>query len=129
MLVAETKRLTGLLYLYSRIDHLGPQDPCISQLTSQILSLIPQIPLRTNTVLWPLFMVSVLGVQPECDQDRVMVLERLDALQQRRQLGNVRKARDIMEKVWNMRDLEERAVGMGWEILEFTSKQEKISLG
>lgn len=127
-LVAEMKRLTALLYLYSRTRHLGPNDACIVRLTSRILRLIPQITLRTNTVLWPLFMVATLGVRPESDADRAVVLGRLDSLQRTRQLGNVKKARQIIESVWKMRDLRESVANLAWGVLQLASGPDRISL-
>lgn len=116
-LVAETKRLTALLYLYSRIDDAGPQEPRITRLTAQILALLQQVSLRTNTILWPLFMVGTLGVRPEDDEHRRLVLERLTALQETRQLGNVKKARQILVDVWKARDLRKTDATKAWSIL------------
>ena len=116
-IIAETKRLAALMYLYARIDNANPFHPHMVRLTAQILNLLPTISLRTNTILWPLFIVATLGVRPESDEDRKLVLERLDALQQTRQLGNVKKARRIIEDVWKARDLRSSGAMMGWSIL------------
>ncbi|KAL2136227.1 hypothetical protein VTI74DRAFT_4857 [Chaetomium olivicolor] len=125
-LVAETKRLTALLYLYSRIDNAGPQEPHMVRLTAKILSLIQRASLRTNTILWPLFMVGTLGVRPEDDEHRKVVLERLAALQETRQLGNVKKARQIIEDVWKARDLRKSEATNAWSVL--TDRYGTISL-
>ncbi|OIW28287.1 hypothetical protein CONLIGDRAFT_714838 [Coniochaeta ligniaria NRRL 30616] len=125
-LVAETKRLTALLYLYSRVDDAGPQEPRVARLTGRILALLQRVSLRTNTILWPLFMVGTLGVRPEDDGHRRLVLERLAALQETRQLGNVKKARRILEDVWKARDLRRKDAGKAWEIL--TDRHGTISL-
>lgn len=116
--VAKVKRLAALMYLYSRIDSAGPQEPCMVRITTQILSLLPMISLRTNTILWPLFIVAVLGIRPERDEDRKVVLTRLNALQETRQLGNVKKARGVIEDVWKARDLRHSEACRGWTILE-----------
>lgn len=116
-IIAESKRLAALMYLYARIDNANPFHPHMVRLTTQILSFLPKISLRTNTILWPLFIVATLGVRPESDEDRKLVLERLDALQQTRQLGNVKKARRIIEDVWKARDLRASGALMGWSIL------------
>lgn len=128
VLVAETKRLAGLLYLYSRTSYLGPRDPYMLKLTSRILHLISKVSSRTNAILWPLFMVATLGVRPECDADRAAVLERLDCLQRTRQLGSVKKARKVIDSVWRIRDLQASAANLGWDILEMTACRDKISL-
>jgi hypothetical protein len=62
--------------------------------------------------------VAVLGIRPECDEDRKMVLARLQALQETRQLGNVKKARGIIEDVWKARDLHSTDINRSWSILE-----------
>ncbi|KAI1765289.1 fungal-specific transcription factor domain-containing protein [Hypoxylon sp. FL1150] len=116
-MVAEVKRLTTILYLYSRIDGAGPHEPHIIRITSQILSLLPKISLRTHTGLWPLFIVATLGVRPECDEDRKFLLSRLTELYETRQLANVHKARLIVEDVWKKRDLRPED-SEGWSILQ-----------
>ncbi|KAI1265072.1 fungal-specific transcription factor domain-containing protein [Xylariaceae sp. FL1019] len=116
--IEKTKRLATLLYLYTRVDRwCHPGQPHIVRLTDQIMALIPKVSLRTNTILWPLFMVATLGIRPESDFDRLLVLSKLDALQQNRQLGNVRKARHIIEKVWSARELRSSDALQGWSIL------------
>ncbi|KAG7062561.1 Zn(II)2Cys6 transcription factor [Colletotrichum scovillei] len=117
-LVSELKRLTCLLYFYARVDGSNPSDPHIMRLTEKILELLPHISLQTNTVLWPLFIVATLGVRPGSDGDRKLILERLHLLQQTRQLGNVRKARQIIENVWNARDIGSCGGDQGWAVLE-----------
>lgn len=128
VLMIEAKRLTGLLHLYSRADHLGPRDPSISDLASRILALIKRLPVRSNTVLWPLFMVATLGIGPECDADRAFVLEILDSLQRERQMRYIKKARRIIAEVWKIRDLREPETRMGWHILQQVGQLERISL-
>ncbi|CAI6085152.1 unnamed protein product [Clonostachys chloroleuca] len=116
--IAETRRLSALLYMYSRLDHIPPGFAPIDKLTTQILALIPKISLRSHALLWPLFVVGTMGigvVNPESgDAQRIFVLERLVSLQQTRQLKNVRRAREIVEFVWKMRDLQGPEYMGGW---------------
>lgn len=125
-IVTEIKRLAALLYLYGRVDGASPHEKHMVRLTSEVLSLIPKISLRTNTLLWPLFIVSVLGIRPECDADKKLVLARLAALQKTRQLGNVKKARHVIEDVWKARELRPLEAAKGWSILE--GRNQTISL-
>lgn len=54
-------------------------------------------------------------VNPESgDAQRIFVLESLLSLQQTRQLKNVRWAREIVEAVWKMRDLQGPEYMGGW---------------
>lgn len=124
--ISEVKRLTILMYLYARIDESSPSEPHMMRLTKTILNLIPRISLRTNTLLWPLFIVGVFGVRPESDGDRIIVLKTLDALQKTRQLGCVKKARDLIEHVWTIRDLSPAEAAKGRSILD--GRHRKISL-
>ncbi|KAH9888206.1 fungal-specific transcription factor domain-containing protein [Xylariomycetidae sp. FL2044] len=124
--IAEVKRLATLLYLHARIDHSSPQEPHMTRVTAQILTLLPQVSLRTNTVLWPLFIVATLGTRQESDEDRLFILSTLAALQSTRQLGNVRKARQVIESVWTARDLKTTNANKGWEILR--DRHRSISL-
>lgn len=122
----EVKRLTTLLYFYARVDESGPHERHMRQLTAKILKLIPLISLRTNTLLWPLFIVGVFGVRPESDEDRKLVLKTLDDLQKTRQLGCVRKARDLIEDTWKARDLNPKDATRGWSVL--SGKHSIVSL-
>ncbi|KAK7753595.1 hypothetical protein SLS62_004453 [Diatrype stigma] len=117
VIVSEVKRLAAILYLYSRIDGSGPHEPHVVRVTHQIMALIPQISLRTHTGLWPLFIVATLGIRSECDEDRKLLLSHLTALQETRQLANVKKARRIIEGVWKARDLRPDEP-QGWAILQ-----------
>lgn len=104
-IVAETKRLAALIYFYVRLDGASPSHQAVSDLTSRILALLPRISLRTNTLLWPLFVVGTMGLQADSDEGRKVVLERLTALRETRHLGCVKKARQVIEEVWRSRDL------------------------
>lgn len=116
--ISELKRLATLMYLYARIDESSPYEPHMARLAEKILEILPRIPLRTNTILWPLFILGTLGVRPESDDHRKIVLQMLNALQTTRQLGCVRKARKVIEDVWKARDLKSIDSVKGWSILE-----------
>ncbi|KUI55310.1 hypothetical protein VP1G_02690 [Cytospora mali] len=124
--ISELKRLATLMYLYARIDDSSPYEPHMARLTEEILEVLPGIPLRTNTVLWPLFILGTLGVRPESDDHRKIVLQMLDSLQKTRQLGCVKKARQIIGDVWKARDLRTADAIKGWAILE--GRHRNISL-
>lgn len=127
-LTLDIRRLTGLLHLYSRIDHLGPDDPCVSSLATQILHLISKAPTRSNIILWPLFMTATLGIGPHCEEDRVFVLQKINALQEQRQMRYIKKARRIIKGVWKLRDARDAEMRMGWGILQHVAQKERISL-
>lgn len=119
--IAETRRLSALVYMYSRLDGIPPGLPPISRLTDQILTLIPKISLRTHALLWPLFVVGTMGIgvcnPVSGDADRTFVLERLVSLQRTRQLRHVSRTREIVEAVWRIRDLEGPKPLGGWQDL------------
>ncbi|KAH6991380.1 fungal-specific transcription factor domain-containing protein [Ilyonectria sp. MPI-CAGE-AT-0026] len=114
--IAETRRLSALIYLYFRVDGVSPGHSPISRLTDQILSLIPKISLRSHVLLWTLFIVGTMGIsQSDGDSDRKFILERLVSLQHTRELENVRIAREVVEAVWKMRDLRGPESVGGWK--------------
>lgn len=128
VLILETKRLTGLLHLYSRVDHLGPYDFTISDLASRILWLVARIPARSNLILWPLFMVATLGLGSESDSERAFILQKIDSMQRERQMRYIKKARCVITEVWKIRDLRETDTRLGWDILQQVAQLERISL-
>ncbi|OAA65592.1 Zn(2)-C6 fungal-type DNA-binding domain protein [Niveomyces insectorum RCEF 264] len=115
--IYEAKRLAALMYLYARVDHSGPYKPHMVRLTARIVALLPGISTRTNTILWPLFIVATLGIRPESEEERRIMLAKLEELLQTRQLGNVRKARQIIVDVWKARDLRTTDATKSWSIL------------
>ncbi|OTB01343.1 hypothetical protein M426DRAFT_266223 [Hypoxylon sp. CI-4A] len=126
-IITEMKRLAAILYFYSRVDHAGPHEPHMIKITDQILSLVPKICIRTHSSLWPLFIVATMGIRPECDEDRRLLLGRLAALQQTRQLASVKKARLIIEDVWKTRDLKPNE-SRAWDIVLQGRRHGAISL-
>ncbi|KAK8116554.1 MFS general substrate transporter [Apiospora kogelbergensis] len=116
--IFEVKRQAALMYLYGRLDEAGPQETHMVKITNEILGLIQHISVRTNTLLWPLFIVAVMGIRTEDEENRTFLLEKLAALQESRQLGNVNKARRLIEDVWNARNLHPSQTWKGWSVLE-----------
>lgn len=116
--ISEVKRLAALIYFYARVDGAGPHEGHVVRLTEAVLRLVPRVSLRTNTLLWPLFVVGAFGVRPGREGDRGLVLGTLDALQRTRQLGCVRRARCLVEDVWRARDLRSADAAMGWSVLD-----------
>jgi len=127
--IAESKRLAALLYLHVRLDSSRPDHPHIARITARILGLLPHISVRTNTLLWPLFIVGIMGVQNASDTDKLLVLQLFNAMQRTRQLGNIKRARRIVEEVWRQRDLR-GSEAVGWHELQniVTREEGEISL-
>lgn len=116
------------MYFYASVDESGPHKRHLCRLTGKILKLIPTISLSTNTFPWPLFIVGALGVRPELDKDQNLVSGTLENLQQTRQLGYVRRARNLIEEVWNTRDLYQKDALEGWSILGGTLGHDDFNL-
>lgn len=114
--IAEARRLSALIYLYSRVEGIPPGCSPITPLTHQILALIPKISLRSHVLLWTLFVVGTMGInENDGDLNRKLILERLVSLQRTRKLENVRIAREVVEAVWKMRDLRGPGCISGWK--------------
>ncbi|EXJ81794.1 hypothetical protein A1O1_07859 [Capronia coronata CBS 617.96] len=104
--IAEIKRLAALIYFYARIDRATPEHPQLVRLTASMLNMVPQAPVSANALLWPLYIVGTLGIQSNQDGHRALVLEKLEALDRRRQLRNVKDVREVVMDIWKQRDLQ-----------------------
>ena len=111
--IAETKRLTALLYLTETLSRTLDQTSLTQQqytssirhLMTTIIRQISSLP-DSATLLWPLF---VLGNSGSVNEDhRRFVLDRLGRLQKTRNLGSVRRARMAVKKAFQMVDLDSR---------------------
>ena len=126
--IAETRRLSALIYLYFRVDGVPPGHAPISGLTGQIITIIPKISLRSHVLLWTLFIVGTMGISgSDGDSDRKLILERLVSLQHTRELKNVRIAREVVEAVCKIRDLRGPEGVGGWKDI-VTAGGEGLSL-
>ncbi|KAK5679421.1 hypothetical protein LTS10_008238 [Elasticomyces elasticus] len=117
LLVAETKRLAALIYFYGRVDGVLPHQHPVNNLTSKFCDMLDRISINTTVLLWPLFIVGTFGIQPEKDEDRKVVLDRLMAMQRTRQLAHVKKARRVIEAVWKARDLRAAHESQSWDLM------------
>jgi predicted house-cleaning noncanonical NTP pyrophosphatase (MazG superfamily) len=104
--IAETKRLSAILYLRDRLEIVSSSQPFTpttykSDLVSAIVSLISSLP-NLSTLIWPLF---VLGNTELNEENRRFVFERLTNIQRVRNLGSVRQAIIMVEHVWKKSDL------------------------
>ncbi|KAL3424269.1 C6 zinc finger domain-containing protein [Phlyctema vagabunda] len=120
-IIAESKRLTALLYLRSRLPGLTfPHSNTImssafkTNLIATIIEHLEKLP-NTSTLLWPLF---VLGSMRELNEEqRRFVHERLMALQRLRNLGSIKRARLSVEEMWRRLDMktdETEIIGTKW---------------
>ncbi|KAK5742370.1 hypothetical protein LTR17_003382 [Elasticomyces elasticus] len=117
LLVAETKRLAALIYFYGRVDGVLLHQHPVNTLTSQFCDMLGRISINTTVLLWPLFIIGTFGIQPERDEDRKVVLDRLMAMQRTRQLAHVKKARRVIEGVWKARDLRAPHESQSWDLM------------
>ncbi|EFR02624.1 hypothetical protein MGYG_09093 [Nannizzia gypsea CBS 118893] len=121
--VAEVKRLTALLYLRQRLGPprnssiLSPSTPSPGplvmvepstlvwkeKLVADIIAIISTLP-DTATLLWPLFVAGSVDIDNE--EHRRFILERLQNIQNSRNLGNIRRARLAVESAYRARDLD-----------------------
>lgn len=93
-----------------------------------MIHLIAQTPTGSNIILWPLFTVATLGIGPHCEGERVFILQRIDELQQKRQMRYINKARRIIVGVWKLRDARDAEMRMGWGISQHVAQKERINL-
>ncbi|EZF59930.1 hypothetical protein H104_07135 [Trichophyton rubrum CBS 289.86] len=73
------------------------------KLVTDIITIISTLP-DTATLLWPLFVVGSVNIDNE--EHRRFILERLQNIQNSRNLGNIRRARLAVESAYRARDLD-----------------------
>lgn len=82
------------------------KQPTKQRLVSSVIDLISTLPNpNTASVIWPLYMIGhSTGLEDETQKR--FVLERLEAIQQTRNLGNVRQARIAVERTFRTMNLD-----------------------
>jgi hypothetical protein len=99
---AELYRLGALLYLHRSILHTPLGSSKMQELVKTALQILEEIGICTSP--WPLFLISCEVVS---DVQRIQVLSILEAMQQRRRIGNYEMIRGVIETVWKQSDLAE----------------------
>lgn len=133
--IADVKRLSAKVYLFSRIDLLELKYKSkgatsgkflkLNQLINDIIAKIESINYCSMSLLWPLFMVGLTGVNLD-DQLRLFILKKFNEMENRRHLASVRMARYSVETVWKHRDLRDSEI-LTWKELVLLNN-ETISL-
>jgi hypothetical protein len=100
--IAEMKRLSALIYLYTCIDHATPSSSTIMCLTAQVMERLRSLPAK-STLIFALFVVGTLGVKTE--EDRRLVLDVFAELIRIRPLASIVRAQSVVKAVWVDRDL------------------------
>lgn len=112
-MIAEIKRLTAMVYLFARIDLLelkfnGQQGLdkklyLLNILIKDIMGKINLIDYCTMSLLWPLFMVGLTGLNLD-DSTRWIILHKFKEMENMRHLASVKMARSTVEHIWKYRD-------------------------
>lgn len=97
---AELYRIAALLYLLRTGECSQNQDLRLMYLELAFEALAR---LEVCTSPWPLF---VIACETENDQQRILVLQTLDRMDNERHIGNVFVLRDIIESYWKQQDLQ-----------------------
>ncbi|KAJ5463873.1 hypothetical protein N7475_007008 [Penicillium sp. IBT 31633x] len=116
-LVADSKRLAAMLYLYCALYGAGPTTPLVKKYVRQILQLISDILDRKSlvNVTWPVF-VAAVELDPSDDElfsesetgsgsGRAIVLRSL-ATMANSTISNIARTRAVITKLWQTRDLD-----------------------
>ncbi|XXH03980.1 hypothetical protein Hte_010389 [Hypoxylon texense] len=97
---AELYRIAAFLYLQRTGECTQNQDVRSMYLEQAFQALNT---LEVCTSPWPLF---VIACETENDQQRIMILQTLDRMDNERHIGNVFVLRDIIESFWKQQDLQ-----------------------
>lgn len=95
----------------------------IKQISAAVLDIVAQIVEPTSALIWPLFVIGV--VLADSDDLRWGVLCQLNRINHHRSLAQVKRAIDVLERVWNERDLE---AGLGRWLEVILGKGPPLSL-
>jgi hypothetical protein len=99
---AELYRLGTLLYLHQSILYTPLGSSITQELVQTSLLILEEIDICTSP--WPLFIISCEVVS---DVQRIQILSMIEAMQQRRRIGNYEMIRGVIESVWKQSDLTE----------------------
>ncbi|KAL7622818.1 hypothetical protein AAE478_006497 [Parahypoxylon ruwenzoriense] len=97
---AELYRIAALLYLL-RTGECAQNQDFRSMYLEEAFKALNRLPVCTSP--WPLF---VIACETETDQQRIMILQTLDRMDDTRHIGNVFVLRDIIESFWKQQDLQ-----------------------
>ncbi|OTA70111.1 hypothetical protein K449DRAFT_321574 [Hypoxylon sp. EC38] len=97
---AELYRIAAVLYLH-RTGESNQSQELRSMYLEQAFQALNSLEVCTSP--WPLF---VIACETENDQQRIMILQALDRMDNERHIGNVFVLRDIIESYWKQQDLQ-----------------------
>jgi hypothetical protein len=99
---ADLYRLGALIYLHRSLLRTPTRSLTMQNFVRTSLHILQQIGICTSP--WPLFVIACEVVS---DCDRIQILSTIEAMQQKRRIGNVDLIREVIEAVWKQADLEE----------------------
>ncbi len=109
---AELYRIAAFLYLQRTGDCNAQNQEARSLYLEQAFKALNSLEVCTSP--WPLF---VIACETENDHQRIMILQTLDRMDNRRRIGNVFVLRAIIESFWKQQDLQAdscRASNLKW---------------
>lgn len=103
---AELYRLGALIYLHRSLLRTPTRSSTMQSIVGDSLQILGQNSICTSP--WPLFMIACEVVS---DRDRIQILSTIEAMQEKRRIGNVDVIREVIEAVWKQSDLQEDSKG------------------
>jgi len=99
---AEAYRYATLLYLHQAVPELP--SPGSRELARRVMQLIAQIPLTSRSCIVHIYPLLAAGCEAVTERERSWVKSRWEGMCSRMWIGNVSKAWEVMEEVWERRD-------------------------
>ena len=99
---AEAYRYATLLYLHQAVPELP--SPGSRELARKVMFLIAEIPLASRSCIVHIYPLLAAGCEAVTEEERSWVKSRWEGMCSRMWIGNVSKAREVMEEVWDRRD-------------------------
>jgi hypothetical protein len=100
MAIAELYRIGALLYIFRVVPLRGDEKHRKTYL-DQALSILERLEVATSP--WPVFMVAC---ECQTDEQRIRILQIMDLMEDKRNMGSVRVMRTLTETCWKRSDLE-----------------------
>ena len=99
---AQAYRWATLLYLHQAVPEIPSESA--AQLAERVLVLLATVPLSSRTTIVHIYPLLAASCEAVKEDDRVWILQRWAAMQNRLKIGNIDRCVDVIREVWSRRD-------------------------
>ena len=113
--IAELYRLAGLIYLYRGAQRLPSSASRLKSVVDAGFATAAQLEICDRA-----FPIFILGCEARCDEERLLILNLIRRTQESGTVGNIARARQLIEAAWTQDDLDTE------NKLDYTKKLEAV---